>query len=1017
MSKTVVVILGAGRPRRGRDPSAVVQTTVSKRVLDWTLEAFKSIQDAEFHFVGGYRLDEVIQRYPQILYSVNPNWETTGSLGTLAAAALELGHTTYVTYSDVVFRSDLVEKLREARGDVVLVADRAWRHRYSSRSDDDLDSAEKLCIRDGWVTAIGTRVSGDAADAEFAGVLKLSPGGVACFRNLWEEHRDQWTNATIPDLANEFLRSGMDVRAVEVEGGWAELNAPQDLARFILGTKAETLNRLESQVGRSAIGRQVVFTTGEWETQSEDVLDRIADEFGRDNLVVRSSALTEDGWADSHAGGFTSVLDVPSEDRAALTAAITEVIESYGDGRPDHQVLIQAVIPDVTMSGVVFTRSLNHGAPYYTINYDDTTSSTESVTSGTGRHLRTVVVSRSLDTPPPRDPRLGPLIDAVRELEDLVGHDSLDVEFAITADEKIHIFQLRPIAVNHDHCRVSDEQVQGAIALARRQFEDRQRGGPFLLGQRAIFGIMPDWNPAEITGPKPRRLALSLYQHLITDEIWARQRAEYGYRDVRPCPLIRTFAGHPYVDIRASFNSFVPANLSEDLAERLVEHYVERLIAHPALHDKVEFQIAFTCMTFDFDAQVERLRENGFGANDVESLRASLTAITRGGMNRCEDDLVPIGILSSRFDRLNCRIGDPCSRALALLEDCRTHGTLAFSHAARTAFVAVSLLRSLEARGVMSSEQIDAFLGSISTVAKTFDQDAGRVAEGALAWDEFVARYGHLRPGTYEITSRTYADQPEHYLRPIVESRQAAGGESSSWAGWSETTRRSIASCLREAGLRDDVERFEHFVRKAIEGREFAKFMFTRNLSGGLDAIVEFGSQLGLGREDLSHLSLRDLFDHHGLGPGAAAGSGLDEAIEQGVGWYWLSSAVELPPLLISENDFTSFEILADQPNFVGHASVTAQARNLQSFDGSNEELRGKITLIPQADPGFDWLFGCGIAGLITMYGGANSHMAIRSAEFGLPAAIGVGENLYEQLARGTVLELDCAHHRIRVVA
>ena len=69
---------------------------------------------------------------------------------------------------------------------------------------------------------------------------------------------------------------------------------------------------------------------------------------------------------------------------------------------------------------------------------------------------------------------------------------------------------------------------------------------------------MPDWNPAEIIGTKPYSLSFDLYRYLITDEVWATQRAEYGYRDVRPHPLLVSFSGHPYVDVRASFNSFIP---------------------------------------------------------------------------------------------------------------------------------------------------------------------------------------------------------------------------------------------------------------------------------------------------------------------------------------------------------------------------------------------------------------------------------------------------------------------------
>ena len=62
------------------------------------------------------------------------------------------------------------------------------------------------------------------------------------------------------------------------------------------------------------------------------------------------------------------------------------------------------------------------------------------------------------------------------------------------------------------------------------------------------------------------------------------------------------------------------------------------------------------------------------------------------------------------------------------------------------------------------------------------------------------------------------------------------------------------------------------------------------------------------------------------------------------------------------------------------------------------KELENKIILIPNADPGFDWIFSHSISGLITIYGGSNSHMAIRSAEFGIPAAIGIGEIKFKDL-------------------
>ena len=100
--------------------------------------------------------------------------------------------------------------------------------------------------------------------------------------------------------------------------------------------------------------------------------------------------------------------------------------------------------------------------------------------------------------------------------------------------------------------------------------------------------------------------------------------------------------------------------------------------------------------------------------------------------------------------------------------------------------------------------------------------------------------------------------------------------------------------------------------------------------------------------------------------------------------------------------------------NFVTQTRVEAQIIDITADpDG---DVAGKIVLIPSADPGYDSLLARGIAGLITMFGGANSHMAVRAAESSLPAAIGVGERKYQQLVSAVTVRLDCGTHTITVV-
>ena len=49
--------------------------------------------------------------------------------------------------------------------------------------------------------------------------------------------------------------------------------------------------------------------------------------------------------------------------------------------------------------------------------------------------------------------------------------------------------------------------------------------------------------------------------------------------------------------------------MKPDLAERLVNYYVERLLAQPTLHDKVEFEIIFSCYTLDLPERLPVLVE------------------------------------------------------------------------------------------------------------------------------------------------------------------------------------------------------------------------------------------------------------------------------------------------------------------------------------------------------------------------------------------------------------------------
>ena len=101
--------------------------------------------------------------------------------------------------------------------------------------------------------------------------------------------------------------------------------------------------------------------------------------------------------------------------------------------------------------------------------------------------------------------------------------------------------------------------------------------------------------------------------------------------------------------------------------------------------------------------------------------------------------------------------------------------------------------------------------------------------------------------------------------------------------------------------------------------------------------------------------------------------------------------------------------------NYITSSRAVGMACALDGEAG-RDELAGKILLIQSADPGYDWIFSHDIKGFITMYGGANSHMAIRAGELGIPAAVGVGAKAFERYKKAKVLEIDALGKQVRIL-
>ena len=72
-----------------------------------------------------------------------------------------------------------------------------------------------------------------------------------------------------------------------------------------------------------------------------------------------------------------------------------------------------------------------------------------------------------------------------------------------------------------------------------------------------------------------------------------------------------------------------------------------------------------------------------------------------------------------------------------------------FAGIARSAFIAKDILSSFVDQKIISHDDFSNFMGSVSTVTSDISKSLNKLGK-----KEFLKKYGHLRPNTYDINSK-----------------------------------------------------------------------------------------------------------------------------------------------------------------------------------------------------------------------------------------------------------------------
>lgn len=237
------IIIGAGRGQRlmptTADTPKCFAEVAGRRILDWTLAAFRENGIERICFIGGYQIDKVRQAYPDFAFRHNHDWANNNILASLFYAEDLMDGPFLCCYSDILFTPEVVARTLANRDDLALVVDTRWQDRYHERTEHPPDDAEKVTVQAGKVLRVSRDIATETAHGEFIGLAKFSAAGAARLRAHYRRCRETYAGrpfhqarsfdkAYLIQLFQDMIDQGETFAHVDTPGGYIEIDTQQD---------------------------------------------------------------------------------------------------------------------------------------------------------------------------------------------------------------------------------------------------------------------------------------------------------------------------------------------------------------------------------------------------------------------------------------------------------------------------------------------------------------------------------------------------------------------------------------------------------------------------------------------------------------------------------------------------------------------------------------------------------------------------------------------------------------------
>ena len=257
------IILAAGKgerlqPLTNKIPKCMVKL-FNKTLLEYQIDVFKSCKINDITIVTGYQADKI--KIDGVNFLHNQNYDTTNMVETLFCAKEKLSENVIISYGDIIFEKQVLQKLIDSKWDSSIIIDTKWEKYWKMRFKNPLDDVESLKIdENGLITNIGMKVDSlEEIQGQYIGLMKFKNEGVKNLKKIYDDAKMKsmtginLLNQNIPfkksymtDLIQTMINEGVKINAVKITNGWLELDSISDYNLYQKKNDENTISELIS---------------------------------------------------------------------------------------------------------------------------------------------------------------------------------------------------------------------------------------------------------------------------------------------------------------------------------------------------------------------------------------------------------------------------------------------------------------------------------------------------------------------------------------------------------------------------------------------------------------------------------------------------------------------------------------------------------------------------------------------------------------------------------------------------